>query len=326
MNPERLRSIIEKFPESHVLTFGDCMLDQWVWGKVSRISPEAPVPVVDVQKYTWTPGGAANVSSNLAALGARTGLIGVVGKDVQAKQLKKGLREQGVEVRGIISDTERPTTLKTRIIAHHQQVVRADLEQKGRIPDALADRLIDFLAAQGGGCRWLLVSDYDKGLLTPYLMERLFSTAGALGITVTAGPKPVNISLFRGAHLVTLNEKEASAAAGVAIDGEESLATAGRLLLQRLGAAAVLITRGEKGMALFPREGEVYSIPALASQVYDVSGAGDTVIAVATLSLACGADLREAVYLANHAAAVVVRKVGTATLTREELADTLIRR
>jgi len=319
MKAERVQEILARFPQTHIMTLGDCMLDQWVWGRVTRISPEAPVPVVDVHSYSYTAGGAANVSSNLCALGAQASLIGVAGKDVQAKQLKKVLKEQGVETKGIIADPERPTTLKTRIIAHHQQVVRADLERKDQIQPRTADRLVEYIASLGVDARWLLISDYDKGLLTPYLVEKIFALARRKGFSITAGPKPANIGLFKGAYLVTLNEREASAAYGRDIDDEATLSKAGETLRRRLEARGVVITRGDKGMALFPEDGEPYSIPALASQVFDVSGAGDTVIAVATLSLACGADLREAVWLANNAAAVVVRKVGTATLTREEL-------
>jgi D-beta-D-heptose 7-phosphate kinase/D-beta-D-heptose 1-phosphate adenosyltransferase len=319
MELERVREILSRFAGTYILTLGDCMLDQWVWGSVTRISPEAPIPVVDVQKYTYTPGGAANVGSNLSALGARTGLIGVVGKDIQAKQLKKALKDKGVETRGIIPDPARPTTQKTRIIAHHQQVVRADLEQKGPVGNETADRILDFLAAHCGDCRWLIISDYDKGLLTRHLVDGVMALASKRDMTVTVGPKPSNINLFKGAHLVTLNEKEASKAAGIPIEDEASLTIAGERLLKELKARGVLITRGEKGMALFTAKGERCSVPALASQVFDVSGAGDTVIAVATLCLACGATFPEAIWLANHAAAVVVKKVGTATLTREEL-------
>ncbi|MBI3925962.1 MAG: D-glycero-beta-D-manno-heptose-7-phosphate kinase [Armatimonadetes bacterium] len=314
---------MRSFSTLRVLVIGDLMLDHWVWGSVSRISPEAPVPVVDVERYSYTPGGAANVVSNLCALGSRVSLLGVVGLDDSARKLRGLLNRQGVDVSGLIPDRTRPTSLKTRIIAHSQQVVRADFEQRAPLRDPPLKKMRRWLA--GAGCfDAVMLSDYDKGLFrTPGIEELLSELRDRPRI---AGPKPENLDRFAGMDLITLNAREAAAASGLDTAREEGVLEAGRALRQRLGGrGAVLITRGEHGMSLF-EEGEPRTVPALATQVFDVSGAGDTVLTVAGLCLAAGASLDDAIVLASHAAAVVVRKIGTAVATPAEVVRSLGKR
>lgn len=318
MKAGRVKQLLDTFTRLRILVLGDLMLDHWVWGAVSRISPEAPVPVVDVQKYTYTPGGAANVVSNLRALGAEVSLVGVVGADDSGRRLKAILKSQGVDVEGIVVDRSRPTTLKTRIIAHSQQVVRADFEQRSPLSDRVVKKIESYLDEHLEGFDAIFLSDYDKGLFRSRLgLDRL---AGRAAI---AGPKPDNLERFAAIDTLTLNAGEAAAASGLPTGEDEEVCRAGRTLLDRTRSRAVLVTRGEKGMTLFRRGAEVLSAPALASQVYDVSGAGDTVLTLVGLCMGARAKAEEAIHMASHAAAVVVRKIGTATVTPDELRKSL---
>lgn len=323
MKASRARHLLERFSDLRLLVLGDLMLDHWVWGSVSRISPEAPVPVVEVERYTYTPGGAANVVSNLRAMGSRVALAGVVGSDDSGRRLKGILNGQGVEVEGVVVDRDRPTTLKTRIVAHSQQVVRADYERRCPFPERVVKRLEKYLQGHLDDFDAVLLSDYDKGLFRSHgiadLLERL------RGRTAVAGPKPGNLVRFAGIDTLTLNAGEAAAASGHATADDEGTERAGLALLEKVTSRAVLVTRGERGMTLFRRDAACVSVPALASQVYDVSGAGDTVLTMIGLCLGAGGSLEEAILVASHAAAVVVRKVGTATATREELLESLVR-
>lgn len=323
LSRSRARSITSAFRGLRMLVVGDLMLDHWVWGSVSRISPEAPIPVVDVQRYSYTPGGAANVVSNLKALGAEVDLLGVVGADDAGRRLRNLLRRQGAGVEGLFVQKGRPTSLKSRIIAHSQHVVRADLEHRVAVDGELWNRMLDWLEANRDRFSAALLSDYHKGMFwngrVAQLLERLE------GRPVLAGPKPENLDQFRGVEMVTLNALEARLASGHDTATPDGLRAAGQALLDRVGGQAVLVTLGERGMALFERGRAMRQVPALASQVYDVSGAGDTVLSVVGLSRAVGADPEEAMRLASHAAAVVVRKVGTATVEAEELLASLDR-
>jgi rfaE bifunctional protein kinase chain/domain len=323
---KRAREIFDHFPSHRILVLGDCMLDHWLWGSVSRISPEAPVPVVDIERSTYTPGGAANVVHNLCSLGAQAAIVGVVGRDDAARRLRGLLKAQGAEVKGLVQDGRRPTTTKTRIIAHSQQVVRADTELRGPINGVVASRMLKSVGAGLEGYEALLVSDYDKGVVSRPLLDSLVAMARAAGAVVVAGPKPENIALFNGdlhVDVVALNEKEARAVTGLGAETDEAAEKAARGVLDRTGAAAVLLTRGGRGMSLLEAGKRAWHVPAHARQVYDVSGAGDTVIAVLTLALTAGASLVEATQLANFAAAVVVEKVGTATASPEEILHVL---
>lgn len=297
-----------------LLVIGDLMLDHWVWGSVSRISPEAPIPVVDVQRYSYTPGGAANVVNNLRALDVPVRLMGVVGKDDAGRRLRALLRKEGAEISGVLVDSQRPTSLKTRIVAHAQQVVRADYESRAPLSPEVQQRLLDSLSAQLPHVSMVVFSDYDKGLFQPDFVAGLMRAAKSSGKAVIGGPKPANVPLFQGARLITLNAREALQASGA-----PDPLTAGETLRERLPGSDILVTRGEHGMTLFPSTGGRLDAPALASQVFDVSGAGDTVLASLAWTLAAGATAAEAIGVASHAAAVVVRKIGTAVASPEEI-------
>jgi D-beta-D-heptose 7-phosphate kinase/D-beta-D-heptose 1-phosphate adenosyltransferase len=316
--------ILSLFSGKKILVLGDCMLDHWIWGKVRRISPEAPVPVVEVEKHTYTLGGAANVVNNLRSLGASVSFAGVIGTDREGRILKAEMQDRNVATDGLFADPARPTTLKTRIIAHHQQVVRADFERRGSLSSSLNGKLAAYVRKNLKNFDGLLISDYNKGVINRELMEKIIPDISRSSVIGTANPKPENIPMIKGLDLVALNESEAGSATGLSINGDESvLSLAGRKLIADLGCGAVLITRGENGISLFEGRKSVRLIPALATEVYDVSGAGDTVISTVTLALAAGADCLEATRLANHAAAVVVRKVGTATVTSGEIMNSI---
>lgn len=302
-----------------VMVVGDLMLDHWVWGSVTRISPEAPIPVVDVQRYSYTAGGAANVVTNLRELGVPCFQVGVIGRDDSGRKLRAILRREGADVSGLITDPGRPTTLKTRIVAHSQQMVRADFESREPLASSIQDHVIERVKELVARVELVVFSDYDKGLFQPQLVQELFETARRAGKRVIGGPKPGNLGRFRGADLVTLNAKEAAQASGHAALPLDSLLQAGAQLQNQLPGSHVLITRGEHGMSLFEKDGSVHHQPALATQVFDVSGAGDTVLSTLAWTLAAGATPAQAIEAASHAAAVVVRKVGTATANPGEI-------
>ncbi len=318
---ERAREIIYAFRDQKILVIGDAMLDQWVWGKVNRISPEAPVPVVEVDYYSYSPGGAANVVNNLCSLGARSGLVCLVGADDFGVKLKDELYGRGVDVDGIFIDPSRPTTTKTRIIAHNQQVVRTDLEKRDRLNGEMTGRILSFLTEKLPLYKVIVISDYNKGMLTEPLVAHAVKICQQQNSALVVGPKPENAGLFKGATLLTLNEKEAMSASGQTLNDRESLEKMGSVLLDHFQSDAVLVTRSEKGMTLFEKSSDALHISALASEVFDVSGAGDTVLSVIALALAAGATMKEATILSNFAAAVVVKKIGTATLSISELVD-----
>lgn len=321
MRREPLLHLLERCRAHPLLVIGDLMLDHWVWGSVSRISPEAPIPVVDVQRYTYTPGGAANVVTNLRALGVPVHLMGVVGKDDAGRRLRTLLRREGAEVSGILTDDSRPTSLKTRIVAHSQQMVRADYESRAPLDPAVQQRLLDALAQHLPEVSMVVFSDYDKGMFGgPDFAQGLLQRAQHAGKCVVGGPKPRNFGHFQGARLVTLNASEAGQASGYATGTPEGVQQAGEELRRRLPGTHVVITRGEQGMSLFQHDGPVAHAPALATQVFDVSGAGDTVLATLACTLAAGATPVQAIDIASHAAAVVVRKVGTAVASSQEIA------
>jgi D-beta-D-heptose 7-phosphate kinase/D-beta-D-heptose 1-phosphate adenosyltransferase len=314
LSTERARSLLAAMRERRVLVVGDLMLDEWVWGSVTRISPEAPVPVVRVSDHSFTLGGAANVANNLRALSARVGIAGGVGTDAAGDRVRELLDEIDVDRSAVLSLADRPTTRKTRIVAHNQQVVRADWESPEPFPADDRSRLAERVAAAAATYDAVVLSDYAKGLFGREIVE-----AAAQARVVAADPKPANIRLFAGVTCVAPNVHEAEAACGFAIVDDETLERAGVALLDELGCRYVVITRGERGMALFGRDGERLSVPSVARTVYDVSGAGDTVIAVLSLALAAGAPVEAALQLANFAAAAVVEKLGTATASPDEI-------
>jgi D-beta-D-heptose 7-phosphate kinase/D-beta-D-heptose 1-phosphate adenosyltransferase len=302
-----------------VAVAGDVMLDEFLWGSVTRISPEAPVPVVKVTRQSFHLGGAGNVACNVRALGGEAIVVGVVGADSAGERVRAALAEAGVEDRLAVAPAGRPTTVKTRIIAHHQQVVRADREAADDVAPGMEDALLEGLRAALPSCAAVVVSDYDKGVVTPRLMKALLPLARRHGIPVLVDPKVGHLPLYRKVTVVTPNQLEAEQAAGRSIRDDGDLRAVGARILRMLGCEAVLVTRGEHGMALFPRDGRASLIPTAAREVFDVTGAGDTVIATLALGLAAGASLTRAAALANHAAGVVVGKLGTATASPEEV-------
>jgi len=302
------------------------MLDQFIWGGVSRISPEAPVPVVDFHRESFMPGGAANVARNLSSLGAATELFSVVGQDEPAHRLRALLREQHVDCSGLTAHSERPTSIKTRIVAHQQQVVRVDRESKQELDPKAARRLIAALEPRLKGAGGVIVGDYGKGVVTQSVLDDLKRLCRDHGVWLSVDPKPVHHLNLTALSLITPNRKEAFELSGIPDDTRNPdplrdinlIRTAGRLL-NDLSPALLLITLGEQGMLLCRRGEKPHHIPTVAQEVFDVSGAGDTVIATFTLAIAAGASPLEATILSNHAAGVVVGKVGTAIVTPEEL-------
>jgi rfaE bifunctional protein kinase chain/domain len=320
---ERSENLTARFGGKRIIVLGDLMLDEFIWGRVRRVSPEAPVPVVEVERQTLALGGAGNVASNLVALGASPVPLGTVGADADADRLREAFRSLGVDCGGLVADAGRPTTLKTRIIAHNQQVVRADRESRAAVSGEVERKVIETFRREMEAADAVVVSDYNKGLLTPDLLKLALGAARERGLTVCLDPKARSFAHYQPVTVITPNNQEAADAAGIQFEDEAGLVEAGRRILASIDCRAVLVTRGEEGMTLFTDGGEVTHIPTVAREVYDVTGAGDTVVATLALALATGASLTEAAVLANHAAGVVVGKVGTATVTREELLATL---
>ncbi len=318
-----LREALRRFTSCRIMVLGDLMLDVFVWGEVQRISPEAPVPVVDVQEETQLLGGSANVAHNVAALGAKAMLSGVVGNDPGGRELVRLLRRAGISTEGIVVEEERPTTMKTRVIARNQQVVRFDREKRKPIQQDTVEHIAGYLEGNLNRVDAVIVSDYAKGVISPDLMDRTRSMNVADRIPVIVDPKVQHAALYRGVTLITPNHHEAARMAGVEIAGEEGLRAAAEILLREIQCEMVLITRGKDGMSLFHRNGDISSIPTVARRVFDVTGAGDTVIATMALGMAAGLSTVDAALLANLAAGIVVGEVGTATVSRDRLAEAL---
>jgi len=319
LSSARARVLLRAMRGRRVLVLGDVMLDEFVWGRVSRISPEAPVPVVEVQAKSDHVGGAGNVAVNVRSLGGDAVLAAVVGRDAAGARVREALAAAGVVARLIDAGEERRTTLKTRILAHGQQVVRTDLEDTGDLPKALESALVEIVRRELAGASALVVSDYQKGVVTAGLLRRVLPLARRRGVPVLVDPKPRHFPLYRGAHVVTPNQLEAEQVTGLRLTGPAEIAAAGRRILSILGCRAVLVTRGEHGMSLFERGRAPLHVEAAAREVFDVTGAGDSVIAALALAVAAGASLPEAAAIANGAASVVVGKLGTAQATPSEV-------
>jgi D-beta-D-heptose 7-phosphate kinase/D-beta-D-heptose 1-phosphate adenosyltransferase len=317
---QKAAGIVASMRDVTIVVLGDVMLDEFVWGDVTRISPEAPVPVVDIRRESVHLGGAANVLSNLIALGAKACVIGVVGKDAAGERLRASVREasplQGDE--HLVVDENRPSTVKTRIIAHSQLVVRADRELRTPINGHTEERIIGALKDAIQNADAFVVSDYDKGVVTPRILNEILPLAYER-VPVLIDPKIRNLASYRPATLVTPNHHEALRMTDTEEDSDGGLHRAARLLRDKLSCDAVLITRGDRGMILLEGDGEPVYVETAAREVYDVTGAGDTVIATLAAALASGSSMLEAANLANHAAGIVVGKVGTATARAEEL-------
>jgi D-beta-D-heptose 7-phosphate kinase/D-beta-D-heptose 1-phosphate adenosyltransferase len=320
----RLRALVRRFAGTRVLVIGDLMLDQFVWGDVSRISPEAPVPIVRVRRQEGRPGGAGNVVTNVVALGGRADACGFVGDDPAGRALSAALATAGGGLTGVVRSRAVATTAKTRVIAHSQQVVRFDQDPDlGDVPARLGSRLRSWVAAHARRYAVIVVSDYGKGVVSPELLADLAALRRRHGFAYVIDPKRPNFAHYRGASLMKPNLGEASVASGIEIEDRTSLDRAGGALLRRWEADAILISRGEAGMTLFKPKARAHHFPTTAQEVYDVTGAGDTVLATCALALAAGGSFEEAARLANHAAGVAVGKVGTATVSDRELVRAL---
>lgn len=326
MNPQRIQHLLEQARSRRLLVIGDVMLDEFVWGKVSRISPEAPVPVVEVQRESSYPGGAANVARNLRPFCENVHISGLVGCDPQALRLKELMEAEGISTDGMIEERHFVTIVKTRIVARQQQVVRVDREKRHTLSaesiKAACARIAKVLPEVDG----VIFEDYGKGFLTQELVDRLTDLIKKAGKIITADPNPGNPLRWTGANTVKPNRSEAFAMAGVADLGagdnpleDQPLLEVGARLLEKFDIPSLLLTLGEHGVVLFDRNSPPYHTPTRAQEVFDVSGAGDTVIALYTLALCAGATPQEAAEISNHAAGVVVGKLGTATLTEAEL-------
>jgi rfaE bifunctional protein kinase chain/domain len=311
--------IISRMSCAKILVVGDIMLDRFIWGTVSRISPEAPVPVVWAKSESFMPGGASNVANNIRSLGSDVYMCGVIGDDEAGRILASELLKNGIKSEGIVLDKNRPTIHKTRIIAHHQQVVRIDKESDDVLDASSVDKVIRYARSRIRDIDAIIIEDYGKGLIVPKLIRQLVLLAKKHNKLITVDPKQEHFKAYTGATVITPNRVEAEIASGIKIKNAQSLEMAGVRLLKMLKTSAVMITLGEDGMALFEKNKPYLHIPTVAKEVYDVSGAGDTVIGVFTLALASGASMDEAAYMANAAAGVVVGKLGIGVCDGKEL-------
>ena len=339
----RLKRLLPRLKGKRVGVLGDAMLDRYLWGTATRLSPEAAVPVVDFVEQNECPGGAGNVAVNIAALGGRVQMFGVTGEDEPGRALRGSVRGAAVDGSGILAEKSRVTTVKTRVIARHQQIVRIDRERRDPLRPETEEKLLRLLFSALKRLNALVLSDYDKGLITDSFADRVLSACHQLKVPVFVKPKTSRLYAYRGARAIVCNAKEASFFVTRSLADEKSLEDAGRQLLAHFGCGAVLITRGEKGMSLFEESTPRHiTIPATSfevtyarvgqsgvdrgsagRQVFDVTGAGDTVLAVLALAAAAGAPLLDAAVLANIAAGVVVGKLGTASVGPRELAAAL---
>lgn len=315
----KLADIVAGFARVRILVIGDLMLDRYIWGQVHRISPEAPVPVVHITRESVSAGGAGNVATNVHALGGQVVACGVIGKDQDGRHLLRELTARGVGVAGVVTDGTVMTISKTRIIAHNQQVVRLDREPQETLDGQARGKVRAFVQKHLADFDVVVVSDYGKGVVDAELLALLAGLRKRHRFVYLIDPKRRNFAHYRGASLVKPNKEEAGLAAGIDIRDESALLHAGARLLELWQAEAVLVSRGEEGMSLFKGAGQVQHFPTTAREVFDVTGAGDTVLATCAVALGAGASFEDATVLANHAAGVVVGKVGTATVTPEEL-------
>ncbi len=319
MQIQRFNEISSRFSELTIMVVGDVMLDTYMVGNVSRISPEAPVPVIAVDNTEYKPGGAANVARNLVSMGAKAILLGVVGQDQAAAYLNQNLADDGI-TRQLIADASRPTTEKTRVIGGNQHIVRVDHEVTDPIADDVADQLISNILSSLPAVDGIIIQDYNKGTLTADVIRQICRGASEASVPVFVDPKKDNIEAFTGCHLIKPNHPEAESMVGWTLKSDEDFRTAGETLRDRLKADMVLLTRGPLGMDLIDGSG-YYRTPTRARNVADVCGAGDTVISSFALASLAGADPREAAALANYAAGTVVEEMGVVSATKEKIAN-----
>ena len=324
ISSRKLTQYFHRFSRARILVLGDLILDHYVWGKVHRVSPEAPVPVVHVDSESYRMGGAANVFHNIISLGGQAELCGVVGSDQVGKQFLTDIRRSSTLSSGVFIDASRPTIKKTRIVAHNQQIVRFDVEQRHDISSQLAKKMLRHVASRIPNVSCLVISDYAKGTITGELMKAIQELADKNGVPIVVDPKVEHMGYYEGVTVITPNHLEAKHAAGFLPTQDVPIEQIGASLLKRLGCQAVVVTRGEEGMSIFEGNGQSWTIPAVARQVYDVTGAGDTVVSTLALAISAKASLPDAAVLANQAAGIVVGMVGTATVTRAQLQEAFL--
>lgn len=319
ISKERFEQIFSEWGRHRILVLGDVMLDEYLWGSVSRISPEAPVPVVEIARESVKLGGAANVALNVKALGDDPILVGVVGNDRNGQRVTSALKDAQIRSDGIFVDNPRMTTTKTRVIAHNQQVVRADRENTEELSEELTGKIMGFVEEKMPDVSGVIISDYGKGMITHGLLSQLIRLCRQNQTFVAVDPKDTHFMNYKEVSLITPNHHEAGFVYGKRIRNEDILKEVGWGLLERLKVDALLITRGEKGMSLFEKDRTLTQFPTRAREVYDVTGAGDTVISAFACGVAAKANFREATLISNHAAGLVVAEIGTAQAGREEL-------
>lgn len=315
---QRLLKLLENFKNKKILVVGDIMLDKYIWGEVSRISPEAPVQVVNVLKETYAPGGASNVASNASALNGKTFMVGIAGNDEAKNILLQELKNRDINTDGIFIENDKPTTQKVRIVGRSQQLLRVDYEKKEHVHKNIESAMIAFLEKTIKDIDVVVISDYAKGVITPEISQRLIQISRDNNKIIIVDPKPKHLNLYSNVTLITPNNAEAGEMTNIEDGSDEAVFEMGSKLLKYLNAS-VLITRGEKGMSLFEKDRSVTHIPAKAKEVYSLIGAGDTVVATIALALASGASLEEAATIANIAAGIKVGKIGTASVSIEEI-------
>ncbi len=316
-------NIVNNFKNQRILLVGDLMLDEHIFGDVERISPEAPVPVLLVERVSFVPGGAANAAHNIKSLGAGVVLAGVVGPEEKGKVLKKLLKEKGIEVEGIIIDNTRKTTVKTKAIARQQHIVRIDSEDKKPISAEIENKLLDFIRKEIKNVNSILISDYAKGVVTSRLCQEIIQIARDNKKLCLIDPKGKDYSKYRGCSIITPNEKELALALNIEIKDEGRFLQAGKMLLSHVMPDSVLVTQGKNGMTLFENTGKTNHVPARTVKVKDVSGAGDTAIAVFALALSSGSNTEQAMLIATHACAIGISKMGAAVVSPKELEESL---
>lgn len=319
LDKNKLECLVNSFNKARILVIGDLMLDEFIWGKVSRISPEAPVPVVRVTSQSYVLGGAANVANNIHSLKGKVAIAGIIGDDDIGKKMLSEFQKRNIDTDLVITDKTRPTTLKSRVIAHSQQIVRVDRENTEAMDEKVTTQIIEGTKKIINQIDAIIIEDYGKGVITSRLLKEVLQLARQHNKVVSVDPKIDHFSLYKKVDVITPNHHEAGAVIGVEITDETSLLSVGRQLVKLLEGSNVLITRGEEGMSLFEPNGDVTHIPTVAKEVYDVSGAGDTVIGTLTLVLSVGGCFKESALISNFAAGVVVGKVGVAIVSPEEL-------
>jgi D-beta-D-heptose 7-phosphate kinase/D-beta-D-heptose 1-phosphate adenosyltransferase len=316
---ELLKEYIDRFPKARVIVIGDIIMDKYIWGDVSRISPEAPVPVVEVKRETKMLGGAANVVHNISTLGARPILCGVIGDDLNGQEILDKIDEMGLMTDGMVMEHGRTTSIKTRVVAHSQQVVRFDREGRENISTESIQKILNFVRKDINNLDAIVVCDYGKGVISAQLMTGLRELGRNASVIIAVDPKTGNFEYYHEVDVITPNHHEAGTFCRFEIIDKETLIRAGKQMLHELNCRSVLITQGKDGMTLFENSGETTHIPTVAKKVFDVTGAGDTVIGAFSLGLASGLDLKSSAILSNFAAGIVVGEVGTSTVKAEDL-------